>query len=186
MKYLIVGLGNIGAKYRDTRHNVGFMVVDYLAQKFEANFETLRHADKAEFKYKSRQIHLIKPTTYMNLSGKAVRYWLQELKIEKANLLVIVDDLALDLGKLRMRPKGSAGGHNGLSNIQEQIGGSDYARLRFGIGDDFPKGKQADYVLSPFASNEQSELELTIPRAADMVLSFASIGIAQTMTNFND
>jgi len=148
LKYLIAGLGNVGAEYELTRHNIGFLVLDQLAQ--DQKFEQDRHVFKTEIKHKGRSLHLIKPTTYMNLSGKAVSYWLKELKIPKENLLVITDDIAIPFGKIRIRKKGSAGGHNGLKNIEELTGGQDYARLRFGVGDDFSKGRQVDYVLSNF------------------------------------
>ena len=142
MKYLIAGLGNIGPEYELTRHNIGFLVLDRIADNHKIEFTTQRLADKAELKFKGKQLHLIKPNTYMNLSGKAIAYWLQELKIPKENLLVIVDDLALPLGTLRMRTKGSSAGHNGLKNIEQLLGGQEYARLRFGIGNDFQKGSK--------------------------------------------
>ena len=186
MKYLVAGLGNIGPEYELTRHNIGFLVLDRIADKKNLVFETSRLADKAEFKYKGRQIHLIKPSTYMNLSGKAIAYWLQELKIPKENLLVIVDDLALPFGSLRLRAKGSAAGHNGLINIEQLTGGQDYARLRFGIGNEFAKGKQVDYVLSNFSQEEIDKLPSLMDRAAEMVTSFCSIGIAHTMSQYND
>lgn len=186
MKYLIAGLGNIGAEYEITRHNIGFLTLDRLAEQEKISFSTEKLAFKAEFKYKSRSIHLIKPTTYMNLSGKAVNYWLQELKIPKENLLVIVDDIALPFGNLRIRTKGSAAGHNGLKNIEQASGGSDYSRLKFGIGDDFHKGHQVDYVLSPFKKEEFEALPEKMDKACDMILSFCTIGAVQTMNQFND
>lgn len=186
MKYLIVGLGNIGVEYELTRHNIGFLVLDQLADKFEANFKIERLAQKAEIKYKGRVLHLIKPTTYMNLSGKAVNYWMQELKIAQENLLVIVDDIALEHGVLRLRPKGSAGGHNGLANIEQVLGNSNYARLRFGVGNDYPKGKQADYVLSNFTQAQLDDILTPITKACEMTLSFATVGIEKTMTQFNE
>ena len=185
MKYLIVGLGNIGPEYELTRHNIGFLVVDRLADIHKASFDLTRHAEKAELRYKGRQIHLIKPTTYMNLSGKAVAYWMQELGISKENVLVIVDDLALPFGSLRMRTKGSSAGHNGLKNIEQLLGGQDYARLRFGIGDDFHKGQQVDYVLSNFSKQEIERLPELMDKAGEMILSFCSIGAARTMSLFN-
>ncbi len=185
MKYLIVGLGNIGPEYELTRHNIGFLVLDRLAEQFKAAFSLERHAFKTEIKHKGRSLHLIKPTTYMNLSGKAVAYWMNELKIPKENLLVIVDDLALPFGTLRMRAKGSAAGHNGLKNIEALCGGQDYPRLRFGIGNDFGKGQQVDFVLSNFSSEEFKELPLVMDRANEMVLSFCTAGIANTMSQFN-
>mgnify|MGYP001025854413 CR=1 FL=1 len=186
MKYLIVGLGNIGKEYENTRHNIGFMVLDHLAKIFEESFDSDRHAFTTMIKHKGRSIYLIKPTTYMNLSGKAVQHWLSTLKIPREHLLVIVDDLALPFGSLRMRSKGSNAGHNGLKNIEACIGGNNYPRLRFGIGDDFPKGRQVDYVLSEFNEDEKISLDQHIEKAAEMILSFASIGISHTMTKFND
>jgi PTH1 family peptidyl-tRNA hydrolase len=186
MKYLIAGLGNIGPEYELTRHNIGFLTLDRLADREGLQFTTERYASHTEYKYKGRSLHLIKPTTYMNLSGKAINYWLQELKIPKENLLVIVDDLALPFGKLRMRGKGSAAGHNGLKNIEALSGGADYARLRFGIGDEFHKGQQVDYVLSNFDRNEMDELPELMDRAIDMVIGFSTIGIQRTMTQYND
>ncbi|HEY9048401.1 MAG TPA: aminoacyl-tRNA hydrolase [Ohtaekwangia sp.] len=186
MKYLIAGLGNIGPEYELTRHNIGFLVLDQLADQHKTNFTTDRLAEKAEFKYKGRSIHLIKPTTYMNLSGKAVAYWLQELKIPKENLLVIVDDLALPFGSLRMRTKGSSAGHNGLKNIEQLLSGQDYSRLRFGIGNDFGKGQQVDFVLSNFSQEEFKQLPEVIGKANEMILSFCTIGAERTMNHFNN
>ena len=186
MKYLVAGLGNIGSEYELTRHNIGFLVLDQLADKFSSPFGHSRLAYKAEVKHKGRQIHLIKPTTYMNLSGRAVNFWLNELKVPKENLLVITDDIALPFGKIRMRAKGSAAGHNGLKNIEEQTGGQNYARLKFGIGDNFAKGRQVDYVLSNFSAEEFKELPVYIEKAIDMVLGFTTIGINRTMSQFND
>ena len=186
MKYLIAGLGNIGAEYENTRHNIGFMVLDELAKMKEVSFKSARYALFAELKHKGRTLYCIKPTTYMNLSGKAIRYWLNELKIPVENSLAITDDIALPFGKLRMRAKGSNAGHNGLGNIQEVLSTTQYPRLKFGIGDDFPKGRQIDYVLSDFSKNENEELPLLIKKAADMVLSFSTIGVARTMNQFND
>lgn len=186
MKYLIVGLGNIGPEYEITRHNVGFLTLDRLAELQKTAFTTEKLAMIADFKYKGRQIYMIKPTTYMNLSGKAVNYWMQELKIQKENILVIVDDLALPFGNLRLRAKGSAAGHNGLKNIEQLTGGSDYARLKFGIGDNFHKGHQVDYVLSPFKKEEFNELPEKMDKAVDMILGFCTIGISRTMNQYND
>ncbi len=185
MKYLIVGLGNIGSEYAKTRHNVGFMAVDKMAESKGVTFETKRYADIASFKHKGRAIHLIKPSTYMNLSGKAVRHWLTELKIEIENCLVIVDDLALPLETLRMRKKGSDAGHNGLKNIQELLKTQDYPRLRVGIGDNFSKGKQIDFVLGEFDKNESAALPLILDKIEEMTLSFCSIGIDRTMSLYN-
>lgn len=186
MKYLIAGLGNIGSEYELTRHNIGFLTLDRLAEKEDISFTHSRHANIAEYKSKGRQIHLVKPTTYMNLSGKAVAYWLQELKIPKERLLVVVDDIALPFGKLRMRAKGSAAGHNGLKNIEQLTGGANYARLKMGIGDDFHPGQQVDYVLSNFSKSEFDELPFIMDRAIDMINSFCTIGITRTMNQFND
>lgn len=185
MKYLIVGLGNIGSEYKNTRHNVGFMAVDKIAASKNATFETKRYADIASFKHKGRAIYLIKPSTYMNLSGKAVRHWLTELKIEIENCLVIVDDLALPLETLRMRKKGSDAGHNGLKNIQELLQTQEYPRLRVGIGDNFSKGKQIDFVLGEFDKNESAALPLVLDKIEEMTLSFCSIGIDRTMSQYN-
>lgn len=185
MKFLIAGLGNIGAEYELTRHNIGFLVLDQLADQQKIDFASARLADKAEFKHKGRSIHLIKPTTYMNLSGKAVSYWLQALNIPRENLLVIVDDVALPFGTLRMRTKGSAAGHNGLKNIEETLGDQEYARLRFGIGSDYPKGRQIDYVLGNFSKEEFDALPDVMKKANEMILSFCTMGAAKTMSLFN-
>lgn len=185
MKFLIVGLGNIGAKYELTRHNVGFLIADYLAQETGVSFQTSRLASSANFKYKGKYIHLIKPSTYMNLSGKAVNYWMQQLKVPINQTLIITDDIALSLGKIRMRAKGSPAGHNGLQNIEDTIG-SNYPRLRIGIGNDFPKGKQVDYVLSKFSDEEFKLLPEIIKSAGDAALSFCAIGIERTMNFFNN
>jgi peptidyl-tRNA hydrolase, PTH1 family len=186
MKFLIVGLGNIGPEYASTRHNIGFMVVDALAEASGAKFDSGRYAFVTEIKHKGKSLTLIKPTTYMNLSGKAVNYWMKELKITPEQVMVIVDDLALPFGKLRMRSKGSSAGHNGLTHIQETLGSDAYPRLRFGIGDNFPKGRQIEYVLGTFDKNEAIDLPTHIDKARDMILSFATVGIARTMTEFND
>lgn len=185
MKYLIAGLGNIGPEYHETRHNIGFMVVDALAQQHEAFFAFNKLAYTCELKHKGRSIFLIKPTTYMNLSGKAVNYWLQQYKVPLENLLVIVDDLALPFGKMRLRPSGSSAGHNGLKDIEAVLGTQNYARLRFGIGNNYPKGKQADYVLSKFTAEEMTEMPLLLNRAQEIVLSFCTAGITPTMNRYN-
>lgn len=186
MKYLIVGLGNIGPEYELTRHNVGFLTLDRLADKEGIHWASNRLAFTTEYKHKARQIYMIKPTTYMNLSGKAVNYWMKELSIPKENILVIVDDVALPFGSLRLRGKGSAAGHNGLKNIEELVGGQDYPRLRFGIGDDFPKGRQVDYVLGRWNQAEINELPLFMDKAIEMIKAFCTIGINMTMTQYND
>ncbi len=185
MKYLIAGLGNIGKAYELTRHNIGFLVLDQIAEEKALTFEVNRLAEKAEFKYKGRQIYLIKPTTYMNLSGKAINYWLQQLKIPPENLLVIVDDIALPFGKLRLRAKGSSAGHNGLKNIEEVMGNNNYARLKFGLGDDYPKGRQVDFVLSNFSTKEINALPLIIDKAKEYVYSFSTQGVNQSMNTLN-
>lgn len=185
MKYLIAGLGNIGPEYELTRHNIGFLILDRIADNHKIDFKTERLADKAELKYKGRQLHLIKPNTYMNLSGKAIAYWLQELKIPKENLLILVDDIALPFGTLRMRTKGSAAGHNGLKNIELLLNGQEYARLRFGIGNTFSKGQQVDFVLSNFSQEEIKELPALMDKAAEMVYSFCTMGAERTM-NFHN
>ncbi len=185
MKYLIVGLGNIGPEYADTRHNIGFMVLDYLAKKYDGNFDTGRHSFVTEIKSKGRTFVLVKPTTYMNLSGKAVGHWLNSLKLTADQMLVITDDIAIPFGKLRIRAKGSAGGHNGLKHIEQTLGHNNYPRLRFGVGDSFNKGKQVDFVLSKFSEDEQPELQTLIEKAADAVISFGTIGLERTMNQFN-
>ncbi|RTQ50704.1 aminoacyl-tRNA hydrolase [Hymenobacter gummosus] len=186
MKFLILCLGNIGPEYADTRHNVGFMVGDYLARKFEAQPWALgRHAFTTEIKHKGKTFVLVKPTTYMNLSGKAAAHWLSTLKLEKEQMLVVTDDLALPFGKLRMKGKGSAGGQNGLKHIQETLGSDEYARLRFGIDSSFSKGRQVDYVLSPFSEDEKIDLPLRLEKAADAVLAFGTLGIERAMNVVN-
>lgn len=185
MKFLIVGLGNIGVEYANTRHNIGFMVLDNFAKNKEAKFETKRYADISEVKHKGKQIYLIKPSTYMNLSGKAVNYWLQDLKILQENLLVITDDISLPFGKIRLRAKGSDGGHNGLKHINETLQSENYARMRIGIGNDFPKGFQAEYVLSPFDSTEQEKLPEILEESQKAIFSFCLEGIAIAMNRHN-
>lgn len=186
MKFLIAGLGNIGDEYANTRHNIGFLVLDALAGASNTFFKTDRLASVAEVKFKGRTFVLIKPTTYMNLSGKAVNYWLQAEKIPVENLLVVTDDIALPFGKLRMKGKGSDGGHNGLKSIQEVLGTADYARLRFGIGSEYAKGRQVEYVLGQWSREEQEQLPDRIKVASEMVKSFGAIGLQLTMTNFNN
>ncbi|MEZ4985058.1 MAG: aminoacyl-tRNA hydrolase [Saprospiraceae bacterium] len=185
MKYLITGLGNPGPKYANTRHNIGFQVVDHLAAAQGAIWTTDSQGDVAQFRHKGRIFVLLKPATYMNLSGKAVRYWMQKEKIDKANLLVILDDLNLPFGKQRLRGNGSDGGHNGLKSIDNLCGGNNYARLRIGIGREFHKGQQADYVLGDWSGEEQQDLPPIIQYAADTILSFGTIGLAHTMNQFN-
>lgn len=185
MKYLVAGLGNMGADYENTRHNIGFLVADYLAKEFEVEFKNDQLGDIAEFRHKGRTFVLLKPSTYMNLSGKAVRYWLQKKKIEKENLFVIVDDINLQFGKQRLRANGSPGGHNGLKSIDQLLGDNNYARLRIGIGNDFSKGRQVDYVLGEWSPEEKEQLPEIIKLAAETVKSFATIGLERTMNFFN-
>jgi len=193
VKYLIAGLGNIGDEYANTRHNIGFMILDALvkaseipAQKAGVFFKPDKLASVAEYKFKQRTFVLIKPSTYMNLSGKAVNYWMTQEKIPIEKVLVITDDIALPLGVLRLRAKGSDGGHNGLNNINETLGRTDYARLRFGIGNDFPKGRQVDYVLGQWTKDEMQILPERIDKAIEIIKSFGTIGLALTMTNYNN
>ena len=186
MKYLIVGLGNIGPEYRNTRHNIGFKILDALARASNFSFDSARYAFKGETRYKGRTIICIKPTTYMNLSGKAVSYWMQMEKIKAENVLVVTDDLALSFGTLRLKTKGSDGGHNGLKNIQLVLGSNVYPRLRFGVGDDFAKGRQVDYVLSDWSEEESILLEERIDKSIDIIQSFVSIGAELTMSSFNN
>jgi len=181
LKYLIAGLGNIGAEYDDTRHNIGFEIVDTIAYRKELTFETGKNVNMTRFRFKGKSITMIKPTTYMNLSGKAVRYWLQELKIPQKNLLVLVDDLDLPFGKLRLKKKGSPGGHNGLKDIDAKLGNSQYCRLRFGIGDDFKRGRQVDYVLGKWDKREQEDLMEHINSAIKYVFDFVTIGPDRAM-----
>lgn len=184
-KFLIAGLGNVGAEYDHTRHNIGFDVVDFLANKNQVSFTIDRFASVALYRNKGKDLILIKPTTYMNLSGKAIQYWIQKEKIILSNLLVITDDIALPTGKLRLRGQGSDGGHNGLKNIQEILQTTNYARLRFGVGNDFPKGKQADYVLGKWKEEEKEIVKAAIEKAADAVISFSLIGLEKTMNMVN-
>ena len=184
-KFLIVGLGNPGSEYDNTRHNIGFKVLDAFADSLKVKFNSSRLADIAEGKVKNKIYLLIKPTTFMNLSGKAVNYYLQQQKIPLSNLLVVTDDIALATGTIRLRPKGSDGGHNGLKSIQIHIGSIHYARLRFGIGNNFPKGAQVNYVLSPWSAEEARLLPELIKQAAEQVKSFVTAGLELTMTRFN-
>lgn len=186
MKYLIAGLGNIGPDYDQTRHNVGFDVVEELADEFDAPFKLERLALKSTIKFKGRQIILIKPTTFMNLSGKSVKYWLKQEKIPIENLLVVVDDLALPFGKIRLKGKGSDGGHNGLKDIQQELGTNKYSRLRFGIGNEFHSGQQIRFVLGKWDEGEAAELPLKVKQAAEAIKSFCTIGLARTMNSFNN
>ena len=186
MKYLIVGLGNVGNEYAFTRHNVGFMVLDQLARMQKKVFQSDRLATLATCQYRGRTLCLIKPTTYMNHSGRAVGYWLNKLKLPVEQSLVIVDDIALPLGKLRMRPQGTAAGHNGLKSIEASLGTQVYPRLRMGIGDEFSKGRQADYVLAPFTTKEQEALPKLIDQACQAIYAFCTLGVARTMEQYNN
>lgn len=185
MKFLIVGLGNIGSEYANTRHNIGFDVVEYLAKDAGVSFSQNTHGDLTEIKHKGRTLILLKPSTFMNLSGKAVKYWMDKHKIQPENLLVIVDDLHLDLGKMRLRDKGSDGGHNGLKDIQEKFGHNNYVRLRMGIGKDFHPGQQVNYVLGKWKVHEKDDVEKMIIKAGEAVKNFATIGLKLTMDNLN-
>ena len=185
MKYLIVGLGNVGAEYEGTRHNSGFMALDALVKDTDVKFSLERHAYRAEMKWKGRTMVLIKPTTYMNLSGKAVKYWMMMEKVPLEQVLVVVDDIALPMGTLRMKKQGSGGGHNGLANIEELLGTNNYCRLRIGVGDNFSRGRQIDYVLGRFTAEEQAELEPALERAAEMIKTFATQGADRAMNMFN-
>ncbi len=185
-KFLIVGLGNIGEEYANTRHNIGFTVLDTIAKENNISFSTDRLAAVAQLKYKGKTLILVKPSTYMNLSGKAVNYWMQAEKISLENVLVITDDIALPLGTLRMKGKGSDGGHNGLKNIQETLNTAEYARLRFGVGSEFSKGRQVDFVLGKWKPEEEKLLEPRIKLATEMVQAFATIGLQRTMTAYNN
>lgn len=185
MKFLIVGLGNIGDEYTETRHNIGFKIVEALAKEAGASFVSDRLAFHAEMKWKGKQLHLIKPTTFMNLSGKAVKYWMNELKISAENIFILVDDIALPFGAIRIRANGSAGGHNGLKDIEAQLGNNNYARLRFGVGNEFAKGKQVNYVLGKWNAEEMKTLEEKIKVSCEAVKSFATIGLERTMNVFN-
>lgn len=185
MKYLIAGLGNIGDGYRDTRHNIGFTVLDAMAKASNTSFTDRRYGSVCSIKYRGREIILLKPSTFMNLSGNAVNYWLKKENVPIENLLVIADDLALPLGTIRMRPKGSDGGHNGLAHINTVLGSNEYARIRVGIGNNFRKGAQVDYVLGTWTPEEMKILQERIDIVVEMIRSFAFAGTELTMTNFN-
>ena len=185
MNYLVVGLGNIGAEYANTRHNMGFMVLDAWAQASNISFESGRYGSTATISFKGRKFHLLKPSTYMNLSGKAVRYWMNELKIPVENLLVISDDLNIPFGTLRLRKNGSAGGHNGLTNINELIGTQEYARIRVGIGNDFGRGQQVGYVLGELSKEEVEQMGEISKRVIDGVKAWATIGPDRAMNSVN-
>lgn len=184
-KYLVVGLGNIGEEYRGTRHNAGFIVADKLVPGGVGAFQTKRYGDVARFRLKNKEVVVVKPSTYMNLSGNAVRYWLNEESVPLENLLVVVDELALPFGTLRLKGKGSAGGHNGLKNIQSILGTEHYARLRFGIGAEFVRGQQIEYVLAQFSDEEQAQMDSITDEAVEIIKSFCLAGIERTMNVFN-
>lgn len=185
MNYLVVGLGNIGFEYVDTRHNIGFSVLDAWAQASNTSFSTKRYGDVAEVRFKGHSFTLLKPSTYMNLSGKAVNYWLQQSKIPIERLLVIVDDMALPIGHLRLRKKGSDGGHNGLANIAQMIGTESYCRLRIGIGSHIGFGSQVDFVLGKWTAEEKAELKPAIERAIEVIKAFGTIGVDRAMNQYN-
>lgn len=186
MKYLIVGLGNIGAEYAGTRHNIGFRVADALAESAGAAFSTERYGDIARMRLKNRMLTILKPSTYMNLSGQAVRYWKEKEQIPVENILVIVDDLALPFGAIRIKPKGSDAGHNGLKNIAALLGTEGYPRLRFGLGNDFPKGAQVDYVLGKFPEDQLRALPERVSVAVDAIKTFCLAGIQTAMCDYNN
>ena len=185
MKYLIIGLGNPGVEYEDTRHNIGFRVLDKLVNRSNISFFSNRYADTCEVAFRGRTLILVKPNTFMNLSGKAVQYWMQKTKVKQDNVLIITDDISLPFGVLRMRKKGSSGGHNGLNHIEKILGNSSYPRLRFGIGNDFIRGRQAEYVLSSFTNEDCKYIEERIEVAIRMVESFTTNGIERTMSDLN-
>lgn len=184
-KFLIVGLGNIGAEYVNTRHNIGFKIVDFLARKESVSFETVKLGALAQYKFKGRTFLLLKPNTYMNLSGKAVQYWMEKEKIPLENILIITDDLNLPFGTIRIRQKGSDGGHNGLKNINLVLNTQNYPRFRFGISDEFKKGKQVDYVLGDWDDAEKNALPERLELASEIIKSFGTAGLENTMTAFN-
>lgn len=186
MKYLIVGLGNIGAEYEGTRHNIGFRVADALVNSVGGSFTTERYGDIAHIRIKNAQLTVLKPSTYMNLSGQAVRYWKEKENIDLKNILVLVDDIALPFGAIRLKGNGSDAGHNGLKNIAQMLGTQDYPRLRFGIGNDYPRGGQIDYVLGHFNLNERQMLPTRVDVAVDTVKAFCLSGLDFAMCNFNN
>lgn len=186
MKYLIVGLGNIGAEYQNTRHNIGFMILDAFAKASNISFQTERYGDVAHTRLKNKQLVLLKPSTYMNLSGNAVKYWMDKENIPLENILILVDDLALPVGAIRLKGKGSDAGHNGLKSVAECVGSQSYARLRFGIGCDFPKGFQVEYVLGRFPAEERELLDERIGLAVEAMKAFCLSGLAFAMNNYNN
>lgn len=184
-KFLIVGLGNIGPKYHNTRHNIGFRILDFLAEQEDLTFETNKLGDIATYKFKGRTFILLKPSTFMNLSGKAVNYWMQKERIHINNLLVITDDLNLNFGTFRLKTKGSDGGHNGLKDIQAQLNTTNYPRFRFGISAEFSKGRQVDYVLGEWDEDEESKMKERLEKAVELIKSFGTAGVNNTMNAFN-
>ncbi|WP_299678320.1 aminoacyl-tRNA hydrolase [uncultured Tenacibaculum sp.] len=184
-KFLIVGLGNIGEKYDNTRHNIGFKIVDAFVKENEASFSTEKLGDLAKLKVKGKTVFVLKPNTYMNLSGKAVLYWMKKENIQIENLLIITDDLNIDFGKLRIKSRGSAGGHNGLKDIQEKLNTGSYPRFRFGVGSEYKKGRQVDFVLGQWSDEEESQLIERIPTSVNAITSFINAGISNTMNEFN-
>jgi peptidyl-tRNA hydrolase, PTH1 family len=185
MKYLVVGLGNIGSEYHQTRHNIGFDTLDYMVKEAEVSYKTETLGDVAEVKHKGRTLHLLKPSTYMNLSGKAVRHWMTKLGVQTENLLVIVDDIHLDLGVMRLRDKGSDGGHNGLKDIQDKLASQVYYRLRMGIGQDFHKGQQVNFVLGKWKPDEKEKVEIMIEKASKAIKNFTTMGYKLTTETLN-
>ena len=185
MKFLIVGLGNPGVQYEETRHNIGFRILDQLAILSSSCFSNDKYASYCEISFKSRKLILIKPNTFMNLSGKAVNYWLQKTKLNQQRMIVVTDDISLPFGAIRLRKKGSSGGHNGLKDIQNVLGNQSYSRLRFGIGNEFSKGMQSDYVLGQFTSQENKIIEERVQEAIKVIQSFVTIGVDLTMSEFN-
>ena len=185
MKFLIVGLGNIGDAYTNTRHNIGFKIVDEVAEEHKVSFETEKLGDVATFRFKGRTFILLKPSTYMNLSGKAVKYWMEQENIPVENILIVTDDVHIDFGTIRLKAKGSAGGHNGLRDIQEKLNSAAYARFRFGVGANFSKGRQVDFVLGNWTKEETSLLIERLPMSSKLITSFGTAGLANTMNEFN-
>lgn len=185
MKFLVVGLGNIGLEYTYTRHNIGFLILDRMASKYEAIWKTDRYADVTEIKIKNKRVTLIKPSTYMNLSGKSYRYWLEKVGVPIEKSIAIVDDVALDFGKIRIKTSGSSGGHNGLTNIEEELKTKNYCRLRFGIGNDFPKGGQINYVLGKWTDTEVSELPSLMDLAILAIEESVLAGFTNAMNKYN-
>ena len=184
-KFLIVGLGNIGEKYTNTRHNIGFKILDEVAEENKTTFETEKLGDVATFRFKGRTFVLLKPSTFMNLSGKAVKYWMDKEKIAVENILIVTDDVHIDFGTIRLKAKGSAGGHNGLKDVQEKLNSQQYARFRFGVGGNYGKGRQVDFVLGEWNKEETSQLIERLPTSAKVITSFGTAGLANTTNTFN-